>query len=175
MRICVTQSRGFTLIELLVVIAIIGILASVVMAGLNTSRSKARDARRASDMQQIKRALELYAFDHGGNYPVTSGWAGMDCGYSGCNSQAAFLNATFVPTYLPAWPRDPSGPASSGDWGYQLSSIASQYTLVAFNTVENACKPESLIGGYNNKSYVLCSGPNSYYCPGHVSYVDQCP
>lgn len=169
------RSKGFTLIELLVVIAIIGILATVVMAALSSSRSKARDARRASDMQQIKRALELYAFDHGGNYPVTSGWAGMDCGYVSCNGQAGLLNTTFVPTYLPAWPRDPSGAAASGDWGYQLNSSAGQYTLVTFNSVENVCSPENLIGGYNNKSYVLCSGPNSYYCPGHASYVDQCP
>ena len=53
-------SRGFTLIELLVVIAIIGILSSVVLASLNSARTKARDTRRVSDMKQIQIALELY-------------------------------------------------------------------------------------------------------------------
>lgn len=39
--------KGFTLIELLVVVAIVGILASVVLASLNSSRAKGRDARSA--------------------------------------------------------------------------------------------------------------------------------
>lgn len=64
-------TRGFTLIELLVVIAIIGILSSVVLASLGTARLKGRDARRLSDMKQIRLALELWNDANNGEYPDT--------------------------------------------------------------------------------------------------------
>lgn len=62
------KKSGFTLIELLVVIAIIGVLASVVLASLNSARRKSRDARRVADIKQMQLALELY-FDSNGEYP----------------------------------------------------------------------------------------------------------
>jgi len=86
-RINMKSQRGFTLIELLVVIAIIGILSSVVLASLNTARTKARDARRVSDIKQLQIALELY-YDSNGTYPSGVGNGDMDA-----------LNV-LVPTYI---------------------------------------------------------------------------
>ncbi len=75
--------RGFTLIELLVVIAVIGILASVVLASLNSARAKARDARRLADIKQVATALELY-YDKYGYYPAYTTVGGRDCsGWNG--------------------------------------------------------------------------------------------
>lgn len=65
------NKKGFTLIELLVVIAIIALLSSVVLASLNSARAKARDAKRVQDIQQLVRAVSLYASDNNGNYPTS--------------------------------------------------------------------------------------------------------
>ena len=62
------RHRAFTLMELLVVIAVVGILSAMVLAGMNTSRQRARDAKRIADVLQLKLSLELY-FDVNGKYP----------------------------------------------------------------------------------------------------------
>lgn len=62
---------GFTLIELLIVIAIVGLMATIAIAAVGGARAKARDEKRAADLSQIQKALEL-SFEPGSGYPVVA-------------------------------------------------------------------------------------------------------
>ena len=67
------QEFGFTLIEIVIVLAIIGLLSSVMLAGLNKSRQKARDVRRISHILQIQHELEAYRIgDEDNEYPINT-------------------------------------------------------------------------------------------------------
>src|SRR5438105_4116721 len=86
--------KGFTLIELLVVIAIIGVLATFIVASFTSAQGKARDSRRKSDLDALKKALELSKSDSTGGafYP-----------------SAATVATLVTPGYIKVVPTGPSG------------------------------------------------------------------
>ncbi len=105
-----SKQRGFTLIELLVVIAIIGLLASIILASLNSARAKGRDARRIADLKDMQTALELYYSSNNNAYPTTA--AGL---------------AALAPTYIATVPTDPG----SFSYTYAVSTTSQQYCIEA--------------------------------------------
>ena len=80
--------KGFTLIELLVVVAIIGILASVVLASLNTARAKGADAAIKANLDNMRAQA---AIDYDNNASTAS------TGYNGttnvCTGDATITSA----------------------------------------------------------------------------------
>ena len=116
--------QGFTLIELLTVIAIIALLASIILASLNTARQRSRDGKRVSDIKNLELALSLYYNDNSA-YPTTL--------------------ASLVPTYISSLPTDPnysvtsatcvSSPTTAGC--YQYAALGSGASCTAYHLGAN--------------------------------------
>lgn len=105
---------GFTLIELLVVISIISLLSSVVLSSLSGARTNARDARRKSDLEQVRTALEMYYNDHG-HYPKKGSCT--DPNFIDDQSQCPASVLTNG-GYMQSFPLDPKwGDNGSEEWG----------------------------------------------------------
>ena len=117
MKINIKNNKGFTLIELLVVFAIISLMSSIVFGALNSARMKARDAKRASDMRNIRVALELY-YAENGHYPDTS--PGYFASIGTYNSGSPFVWPTLLTPYIKTMPDDPTNIA--GQYGYYYST-----------------------------------------------------
>jgi len=130
------KKNGFTLIELLVVIAIIGILAVLVLVALGSARTKARDARRESDIRQIGLAMEM-AYDDDQAYPTSA--------------TIPTSIASSTTTYLAAVPSDPQG----GSYGWTNNTGNNQIYCVSAN-LEN--------GPYFRCTQDGC-GQNAAACP----------
>ncbi|MDD3662853.1 MAG: type II secretion system protein [Candidatus Pacebacteria bacterium] len=96
------KNKGFTLIELLVVIAIIGILASVVLASLNSARAKGADAAVKANLNNMRAQAEI-VYDDNGDYATVCAddniaaaqAAAVSAGGNGgvCNDDAAYWTA----------------------------------------------------------------------------------
>jgi prepilin-type N-terminal cleavage/methylation domain-containing protein len=89
-----TTQRGFTLIELLVVIAIIGILASVVLASLNSARDKGADAAVKSNLNNSRAQAELFYDNHTRSYDAGGGVS--VCGTASSDDIGDLVNAAKV-------------------------------------------------------------------------------
>lgn len=108
------KNSGFTIVELLIVIVVIAILASITIVAYNGIQSRARDSVRSSDIEQVKKAVELYYVDNG-SYPSV----GTDnTGYN-----LPTLATALVPKYMAVLPTDPLG--GSNYYQYVRGTVSS--------------------------------------------------
>jgi general secretion pathway protein G len=118
------MKKGFTLIELLVTISIIGILSTLMIANFNSTRQRARDAQRKSDLRNIQTALRLYYNDSSG-YPS----AAVTIPFG-----AEWTNASGDTIYMNQVPQDPQYNSDTDTPKYTYTPVVGDtdtYTLSA--------------------------------------------
>lgn len=82
----VLNKKGFTLIELMVAIAVIGILAGVVVAGLNNGKVATKDARIKAAMTQVRLlAQQMRNDDFTYISSFVTPYSGVSCGINGAS------------------------------------------------------------------------------------------
>lgn len=113
-------SRGFTFVELLVVITIIGIIFAAAAVSFGAITVRSRDARRRSDLELIRQALEMCRSVVGYYPDEIYGGSGISCSIDG-------------PTTLAKVPNDPRPDGSKGclsEYTYTKTD-ATTYSLVS--------------------------------------------
>jgi prepilin-type N-terminal cleavage/methylation domain-containing protein len=126
------NKKGFTLIEMLVVIAIIGLLSSIIVVGLSSSRAKSRDAKRLSDVKEIQKWLETQYTDLKG-YPTVAEYIAAEASlpkdpqtglqYAYCSTPQLYA----VGTQLENAPADDSEPLIAGICAPKVGASGSDY------------------------------------------------
>ena len=123
------KQKGFTLIELLVTIAIIAILSGIAIVSFSGQTAKARDARRKSDLENLRQAIEMY-YEDNGKYPVSDQWI-ENTGDGILTNWQGNLFDQLVPNYISKISLDPKGSNTSTYTYYTLSAFSGDRTKLS--------------------------------------------
>ena len=156
------------MIELLIVVAIIGILAALIIVSLNIVLSKARDARRKADINEIVKALDIYYLDNG-QFPISGGATYPNGGWSNSDDASWSTLASLLKSYINPLPKDPinsTGCATVNNgvscYTYDYFSLnygCSQQWYMLIYTLENKSDPALS----QSPGVTRCDGTNINY------------
>jgi prepilin-type N-terminal cleavage/methylation domain-containing protein len=167
------KKQGFTLIELIVVISIIGLLSSIVLASVVGARAKAVNTQMTETVHQYEFAINSYAVDHNGLYPLPlagnngyfclgknpSGFCKFYGTYSSTNAGTTNLNALLDP-YYNGTPPIGTDPIQMQDGYIGLGALYACTKFVTVNTLNDSCGKVNLIwqlfGSTKNSSQGVC-------------------
>ena len=128
--------KGFTLVELIIVIAIIAVLSVSAMMLLTKWLSKSRDSRRLSDIQTIRKALDVWLVDLDNTtwkLPEPTNWTGVRMTGSDGSAQL-WIQWTFGETViskLDSIQKVPSDPSTQAEYTYSVTPSYKKYQILA--------------------------------------------
>ena len=110
------RTRGFSLIELVIVVVIIAIIGAIAIPRMSRGAAGAADSALTANVSQIRKALDLYAAEHGGSFPTAASFVAALTTYSDSTGATnATKTATFIyGPYLRAVPTLPVGAEKGG-------------------------------------------------------------
>ncbi len=65
------KKRGFSLVELIIVIVILGVIAAIAVPRISRGAKGADESSLRQDLSILRTAIEMYAAEHGGDYPAS--------------------------------------------------------------------------------------------------------
>jgi prepilin-type N-terminal cleavage/methylation domain-containing protein len=139
--------KAFTLIELLVVIAIVGILSGFVVVRMNGAINAANDAKKQTDLANIKKALIIYGVQSGNNYPIESN----PCTVGSCSTLDSALEGILPQTLNGTYTYQ-----STDGYSFKAATVLSSGYAYTYNSTTNTFtseQPSSGICGTANKTY----------------------
>lgn len=160
--------KGFTIIELIVVVAIIAVLSAIVLVNVNGYIAKARNARRAADMDQIYKALLIF-YGQYGCLPVTSGstcagaggYVDSNSGGWDYSSQGGFMNFLKTSGAMGKVPVDPinnmtgdGGPSNT--YAYRYYCYPGSGLHLGYWTESGWVYVMKNIGGWSSDANFVC-------------------
>ncbi len=113
----VRSGRGFSLIELVIVVVIIGIIGAIAVPRMSRGAEGAAESALTANLTVLRDAIEHYAAEHGGKYPIGADMPDPLLQYSNVTgddfSETKDPTHTYGP-YLRAIPKLPVG-ANKGE------------------------------------------------------------
>ncbi len=119
--------RGFSLIELVIVVVIIGIIAAIAVPRMSRGAKGADESSLKGSLAVFRTAIDLYAAEHGGNFPAGTSTEVVDklTTYSdviGATSATKTTTHIYGP-YVKAIPPLPLG-TKKGKTGVHVTAVA---------------------------------------------------
>ena len=145
----------------MIVLAIIGIVVAMSLFGLQKARENTRDAKRKSDLESVRSALELYKADNGG-YPGTGGTTVFWQLTNGNAVGKALIGVGGTSlSYIATIPQDPRDSGANilcdtGDtnFGYEYASDTLKY--ITRTKMENQSSSNCPLVQYGCSSWTAC-------------------